>query len=565
MRKRLLPIFVACLLFCGIVVPAGAQSYCSTTMELSVSTGYNPLTGGKLDAGAVQELWMVTYVSPTAAALYPGMPALPYPAYIPASIPWSLSESHSNWISYLPEGVCTTTGKEDKDSFFVTYTRTFHTCIKDSFLVSLNLAADNYCSGIRIDGKAVPLHAPFAQVAEYNESNFKNWTSVPEFMLRLSSGMHTMSVDIHNFIPEDTGTNPTGLNIEGKLFSLSSRYSLVNAHEGPDCRCSCLAPIKVHVFPKDTLACMSDSLTLWATGGDQYKWLAADNSWQDSTESPRVPVQSAYMTYTVLGIDGPCSARDTFVLRGKKLPDLRLEEQQATLCAGTQLPLHASGALHYQWTPGADMAYADSSDPVALAQAPGLYVVKGSDEIGCAAYDTFALSVYPLTVVEATASENHVDCRHGVVQLHASGALTYSWQPAAYCSDPQGDAPTVNAPGSRLFVVTGTDQYGCKVSDSVFVEYAGSSIVKMPSAFSPNADQQNDVLKPIVICDFVQESFQVYNRWGSRIFESGSPDAAWDGTHKGIACAADTYFYVLKGRDGDGAPVVLKGNVTLVR
>jgi gliding motility-associated-like protein len=554
MTVRRLLVFLV-LLLSQRYTPAYAQTYCNMTMELSVSTGYNPKTGGKLDPGSPQNLWEVTYVSPAAAALYPGMPALPYPAYIPPVIPWPLIAARSNWISYLPEGSCMATGTEEKDSIWVTYTRRFSTCMRDSFLVSLNIANDDYCSQIRIDGRPVPKASPFSQPDIYNESNFRNWTTVPEFMIRLSSGEHTLSVDVHN-LPV-AGKSLTGLNIEGKLFTLSARNSLVNAGESPACRCSCAAPIAVHALPADTLVCMGDSVVLRADGADRYLWRNWDGSWEDSSESPRVPVSSLATGYKLQGIDGACSGEDTAWLRGRELPALQLAAATATACMGTAYQLRASGAQFYHWWPEADLDNADKADPLLQVKGAAVYYLKGWDEIGCTRFDTFHLDVFPQTSVAASASENRIDCKQGYVQLRASGAQTYRWEPASYCDDPQSDSPRVTAPGTRLFTVTGTDQYGCRIVDSVLVEYAGSSIVKMPSAFSPNNDLVNDELKPIPICDFTQESLQVFNRWGHQVFNSANIQHGWDGNYKGTPCDGGTYFYVLQGKDSNGATVTV--------
>ncbi|MDW8393465.1 MAG: gliding motility-associated C-terminal domain-containing protein, partial [Chitinophagales bacterium] len=100
-------------------------------------------------------------------------------------------------------------------------------------------------------------------------------------------------------------------------------------------------------------------------------------------------------------------------------------------------------------------------------------------------------------------------------------------------------------------------------------------IVTFPSAFSPNNDNRNDVFRPIVVGLARIDAFRVYNRWGELIWEAegidvgGGPFPAqygWNGTYKGKEQPVGVYVYYLKGSaKATGAPIELKGNVTLVR
>lgn len=74
------------------------------------------------------------------------------------------------------------------------------------------------------------------------------------------------------------------------------------------------------------------------------------------------------------------------------------------------------------------------------------------------------------------------------------------------------------------------NSYQCK--DSVIRSmkvFEGFSFY-MPNAFSPNADGLNDVLLPKgVALQSEGYSFEVFNKWGHRIFETNQIDVGWDG------------------------------------
>lgn len=70
----------------------------------------------------------------------------------------------------------------------------------------------------------------------------------------------------------------------------------------------------------------------------------------------------------------------------------------------------------------------------------------------------------------------------------------------------------------------------------------------MPNAFSPNNDGSNDVLRPIGY-RFIQDiDLKIFNRWGTKVFETSDPAIGWNGTamDSGEPVSAGTYYYSIK-------------------
>jgi hypothetical protein len=85
----------------------------------------------------------------------------------------------------------------------------------------------------------------------------------------------------------------------------------------------------------------------------------------------------------------------------------------------------------------------------------------------------------------------------------------------------------------------------------------------LPTAFSPGSGTANGLYAPAV--RGVQElKWQVYNRWGTLIFEGGRADA-WDGTYNGSPCPEGVYAVRATGKTPAGNPVERTGTVTLLR
>lgn len=90
----------------------------------------------------------------------------------------------------------------------------------------------------------------------------------------------------------------------------------------------------------------------------------------------------------------------------------------------------------------------------------------------------------------------------------------------------------------------------------------------IPEGFSPNGDDINDLFVVRGILNYSNNTFDVFNRWGEKVYEAAPYKNTWDGkSTKGVRVGGDelpvgTYFYTLD--LGDGSKVY-KGTIYLNR
>lgn len=93
----------------------------------------------------------------------------------------------------------------------------------------------------------------------------------------------------------------------------------------------------------------------------------------------------------------------------------------------------------------------------------------------------------------------------------------------------------------------------------------------VPNAFSPNGDGLNDVLVVFANEQVVRvTNFQVYSRWGERVFEAfnilpNDFSTGWDGTFRGQPMDVGLFVYWAEVELADGSTQLLEGGVQLVR
>ena len=88
--------------------------------------------------------------------------------------------------------------------------------------------------------------------------------------------------------------------------------------------------------------------------------------------------------------------------------------------------------------------------------------------------------------------------------------------------------------------------------------------ILMPNAFTPNDDGRNDIIKPVLTFMPQKYTFQVFDRWGSRIFESSDPETGWNGSiNSGEKAPEGLYIYYILLTTSKGIEVEQKGEITV--
>jgi gliding motility-associated-like protein len=113
------------------------------------------------------------------------------------------------------------------------------------------------------------------------------------------------------------------------------------------------------------------------------------------------------------------------------------------------------------------------------------------------------------------------------------------------------------------------DATGCSKDTLVIITekipIGGCDTIFIPNAFTPNNDGKNDryiVDLPSTYKDMV---LQIFNRWGTIVYQEKGNSVSWDGSYKGIQQPPGVYIYSLRYTGRDNARKILKGTLTLIR
>jgi gliding motility-associated-like protein len=88
-----------------------------------------------------------------------------------------------------------------------------------------------------------------------------------------------------------------------------------------------------------------------------------------------------------------------------------------------------------------------------------------------------------------------------------------------------------------------TNQVGCKdTTEQMTGSLVTDFVFFMPNSFSPDNNNINDVLKPVSTPYVNKYIFQIFNRWGEKVFETNDILQGWDGTYNGEPCEQGAYL-----------------------
>lgn len=150
-----------------------------------------------------------------------------------------------------------------------------------------------------------------------------------------------------------------------------------------------------------------------------------------------------------------------------------------------------------------------------------------------------------------------------VLSIETDGA-SYIWSPSNSLSCEDCLSTLAEPDTTTLYNVLVTAQNGCAVTTSVLVTVVSVDAIGVPTAFSPNGDLVNDILF-VEGAGIEKLNFNVYNRYGQKVFESSDQKFGWDGLFKGKEENPGIFAYTLEYVLSNGEVGVLKGNVTLVK
>jgi gliding motility-associated-like protein len=289
----------------------------------------------------------------------------------------------------------------------------------------------------------------------------------------------------------------------------------------------------------DTVVCENTKVQLWASGGAQYKWTPATGLDNALIASPVANIkQTTEFTVEIANAAGCKVTRKVKItIEDKKdfsiTPDMEV-------CSGTSTVLAVTGnAKEYRWLAVAGFPATTGTSVNVKPTHTTVYVVEGVYADGCRPVKEVTVKVdrsfepsFDITLIEGA-------CTEPVTYAFSNktvGAQRFDWDMGSgkIFTEKDVDGYIFTHSGEQTITLTSYNLAGCALS------FSKKLITEPPfvlaNVITPNSDGKNDAF----VVPVAHSRFEVFNRWGKRVFQSEDYKNDW-----GSGVPNGTYYFVV--------------------
>lgn len=141
----------------------------------------------------------------------------------------------------------------------------------------------------------------------------------------------------------------------------------------------------------------------------------------------------------------------------------------------------------------------------------------------------------------------------------------YLWQPGTSLSSTISANTSFAGSAEQAYTIQITTAAGCLTVDTQVVKIVSRMDILVPTAFTPNGDGKNDLLRPALFGMKELSYFRVYNRWGQLVFQTSDPQQGWNGMIGGKLQANQTVIWIAEATGMDGKRYQRKGTAVCLQ
>jgi gliding motility-associated-like protein len=330
----------------------------------------------------------------------------------------------------------------------------------------------------------------------------------------------------------------------------------------------------LHVTPLKDSICFGQSVTMIAFHSDNVLWSpgASLSCATCDTTLASPPVSTKY--YATATNSFNCSVQDSNYIEVAVPFTTTIVPSQISICQQQTATIDVNPkGKKILWSPTAGLSNPTIYNPVITGTQNTVYTATLSDSTGCLnSSATVNILIKPLAVVDAGPDKFYPKgTSFSITPTYSNNIISYLWTPSDLLDCSDCAAPNGVATATRKYIVKVTSDSGCVAFDSLRIAIdCKSANLFVPSAFSPNNDNLNDLFYPVTNGIASITKFTIFNRMGEVIYQASnfSPNDkfyAWDGKFKGVKQPIGTYIYSIEAICEIGEKILKKGSVILLR
>ncbi len=239
---------------------------------------------------------------------------------------------------------------------------------------------------------------------------------------------------------------------------------------------------------------------------------------------------------------------------------MNLSPSSTTLCIGetqtlTLTEVSDGPSVTNDWTLNGT-PLSNSNGTSFLGVDMGTYQVVSTNADGCTFTTTAELISANNNPVITIQNLTQSGCWDGPTTLSIDASYTnISW-------DNGSNASSIDLLSNATVNVSALDVNGCAATGTFALNLPECAALVIPNIFSPTNDSLNETFHLVFSADgsttaVANYSMQIFNRWGTLVFETTDPNNNWNGTINGNDAATGVYFYIVEAKYANGESILL--------
>ncbi len=308
-----------------------------------------------------------------------------------------------------------------------------------------------------------------------------------------------------------------------------------------------ITPPNLVINSTSNVICTGDSITITATGSNNYLWNTSSTSSTIIVSNPG--------TYSVSSNNSCFAVTDSVVISSSSLPTASIIGD-SIICSNS-ISLTASGGENYLWSN-------NSTNSISNFSTGGQVYVIATNSCGSdTAYHT--ITDYS---INASFISDYVYGSETPITINftntSTNATSFNWTFGdGEISNIEHPSHTYTSNDEYVVTLTASNTY-CTDNFSSTLLFETPNTIYFPNGFTPNNDNTNDVFMAKGN-NIINIEVLIYNRWGELLHDWIGIDGFWNGTYEGKLVQDGTYVYVAKVTWKDNIHENLKGNITLLK
>jgi gliding motility-associated-like protein len=477
-----------------------------------------------------------------------------------------LQPSSSHSIGYDDDGLAVATATYTSSSSGSITITGLNAGVYDNFILTLNGCSGSNSTSLTLINPGAP------QINDLSNQNACETFILPAITGTLLTGSESYW----------TQTGGTGTQLSPGAIITSTQTIYIFDQNGT---CSDEESFVVNVFQTPSINDPGDqdACDFYALGTITGSNLSGNEAFYDDAQANGAVVITGAITSSqtvwIYDYNNACENEVSFVVTINPSPTVTAVNGGGTYCNDGSVPIAdifvdatGTGPFTVNYTlDGVPQIANGTATPIVLDNVAGVYVVTGITDANCSngATGSQTIAINPIPSAPLAGSDSTYCSNWTLVPMTATGTGSFTWYADASLTDQLavgGNFTPTSTVGTTTYFVTETIS-GCEgPATSITITIEDCEIV-IPSAFTPNGDNMNDVWQ-IVDLDQVYPSsvVYVYNRWGNLVYESQKGDylnKPWDGNFNGDKLPVASYYYLIDLSDEDDK--VIKGTVSIIR